>query len=164
MQTETNRLRVGRDLKVYEARRYDVGTLHRGTQDRQDPAFDSQGEWMDAPGFLEVRIPWTLLHVTDPSSRQVLQDPPDLLGENHSSTTTEGFRASLVRARRDTAEGPVRVADTLPAASKKGIGIPPLFTWPTWDQPRWHAFRKKAFTAVREAFAALPAQPKSSLP
>lgn len=164
MQTETNRLRVGRDLKVYEARRYEVGSLHRGTQDRRDPAFDSQGEWMDAPGFLEVRIPWTLIHVTDPSSRQVLQDPPDLPGEEHRTATTQGFRASLVRARRDTPAGQVRAVDTLPANEKNGIGIPPLFTWPTWDQPRWHAFRKKAFTAVQEAFAALPVQPKPSAP
>jgi tetratricopeptide (TPR) repeat protein len=164
MQTETNRLRVGRDLTVYQARRYDVGTLHRGTQDRSDPAFDSQGEWMEGPGFLEARIPWTLIQVTDPSSRRVLQDPADLLGEDHASVTTEGFRASLVLARRDGPGGTVQVIDTLPSAGKNGITVPPLFRWPTWEQPRWHAFRKKAFIAVREAFAALPSQPKSSAP
>jgi hypothetical protein len=42
--------------------------------------------------------------------------------------------------------------------------VSPLFTWPTWEQPHWHAFHKKAFTAVQEAFAALPIQPKSSAP
>jgi hypothetical protein len=165
MQTETNRLRVGRDLTVYQARRYEVGGLHRGTQDRRDPAFDSMGEWMDGPGFLEVRIPWTLLQVTDPSSRRVLQDPADLVRDaDHGSTQTEGFRASLVRVRRPSSDGPPQVVDSLPAAGKNGISMPPLFTWPTWEQPRWHAFRKKAFTAVQEAFAALPIQPKSSAP
>jgi hypothetical protein len=122
------------------------------------------GEWMDGPGFLEVRIPWTLLQVTDPSSRRVLQDPADLARDaDHESALTEGFRASLARVRK-TSEGPPQVIEALPTAGKNGIGIPPLFTWPTWDQPRWHAFRKKAFTAVQEAFAALPAQPKSSVP
>ncbi|WP_291270523.1 tetratricopeptide repeat protein [Geothrix sp.] len=165
MQTETNRLRVGQDLTVYPARRYDIGTLHRGTQDRRDPAFDSLGEWMDGPGFLEVRIPWTLIHVTDPSSRRVLQDPADLLSmEDHGSVTTDGFRASLVRTSRKGPEGPVEVIETLPAANRNGIPLPPLFTWPTWEQPRWHPFRKKAFEAVRDAFAALPAQPKPSAP
>ena len=164
MQTETNRMRVARDLTVYQARQYDVGGLHRGTQDRRDPAFDSLGEWMDGPGFLEVRIPWTRLHVTDPSSRRVLQDPPDLRGENHTSVPTEGFRASLVRIRRNGAKAPVEVVDTLPALGPGGIASPPLFSWPTWEKPHWHAFRKKAFEAVREAFAALPIQPKTSAP
>ncbi|HEY3401415.1 MAG TPA: tetratricopeptide repeat protein [Geothrix sp.] len=165
MQSETNRLRVGKDLTVYQARRYDLGTLHRGTQDRRDPAFDSLGEWMDGPGFLEARIPWTLIHVTDPSSRRVLQDPPDLLSmDEHSSVATPGFRASLVRMRRQGPEGPADVVETLPAASRNTIPVPPLFTWPTWEQPRWHAFRKKAFEAIRDAFAALPAQPKPSVP
>jgi hypothetical protein len=56
------------------------------------------------------------------------------------------------------------VVDTVPAMGKNGISVPPLFTWPTWEQPHWHAFRKKAFDAVREAFSALPSQPKSSTP
>jgi hypothetical protein len=163
MQTETNRRRVGHDLTVYEARRYDIGSLHRGTQDRQDPAFDSQGEWMDAPGFLEVRIPWTLLHVTDPSSRQVLQDPIGFLDGDHGHATTEGFRASLVQMRRNP-DRKTQVIASLPAAQRGGIPLPPLFTWSTWNQPHWHASRKKAFSAVREAFAALPLQPKSSAP
>lgn len=164
MQSETNRLRVGKDGAVYEARRYDLGTLHRGTQDRRDPAFDSLGEWMDGPGFLEARIPWTLLHVTDPSSRHVLQDPPDLLTEDHQAVVTEGFRAVLVRLRQDPSGPMPRVMETLPAADAMGIPMPPVFTWPTWDKPRWHTFRKKAFEAVREAFAALPDHPKPSLP
>jgi hypothetical protein len=164
MQTETNRMRVGRDLKVYQARRYDIGMLHRGTQDRSDPAFDSQGEWMDAPGFLEVRIPWTLIQVTDPSSHHVLQDPKDLTGEDHGIARTDGFRVSLLRAYRDTAGGPWKVADSLPLQDKGAIPAPPLFSWPTWEQPHWHAFRKRTFTAVQEAFEALPYSPKSSAP
>lgn len=164
MQSETNRLRVGKDATVYPARRYDLGALRRGTQDRQDPAFDSLGEWMDGPGFLEVRIPWTLLHVTDPSSRQVLQDPPDLQGEEHQAVATPGFRACLVRLRQDTPSAPPAAVETLPALRTGTVPLPPLFTWPTWNQPRWHTFRKKAFGAVREAFAALPDHPKPSVP
>ena len=164
METETNRLRVGRDSTIYKARRYEVGTLRKGTQDRHNPAFDSLGEWMEGPGFLEVRIPWTLIHVTDPSSRHVLQDQPSAQRDDpYETEITDGFRASLLLIRQEQPDKTI-VIGSLPKAENGSLPQPPLFTWAKWEEPKWHAFRKLSFDAVRDAFLALPAVPKSNHP
>ncbi len=66
----TNRPRFARDGTEYAALGYDRGLLPQGEA--------PDGLWsVDiAAGVLEVRIPWNLLNVTDPSERRVLQDQP----------------------------------------------------------------------------------------
>jgi hypothetical protein len=178
--TESNRDRVGRDGRRYPAHRQEIGWLKRGTQDRTNPAFDSRSEWLegrlpDGRGFLEVRLPWGLLNVTDPSSHQVVQDtvPP---GEAVGRATTPGFRIALARlaTKISPTKGGATVTATLPAArsslasrigaadtEKAGtIPVPPLFTWPGWEEPTWHGFRKLSFGIVKEGLAALPDRPR----
>ena len=162
METETNRLRVGRDSTIYKARRYEVGVLRKGTQDRSDPAFDSLGEWMEGKGFIEARIPWTLIHVTDPSSHHVLQDPLSPQREDpYGTAITDGFRASLLLIRQEQSLRTV-VLGSIPATHNGELTKPPLFTWANWEEPKWHAYRKLSFKAVRDAFLALPYEPKSN--
>lgn len=161
--TESNRMRIGRDGTVFPPLRQEIGWLRRGTQDRTDPAFDSRAEWQAGPGFLEARLPWGLLNVTDPSSRQVVRDtvPP---GEAVGTVKTEGFRAVLVRfAGRALGDGagPLRPLRALPAADAAGtLGLPPCYTWPEWEVPTYHLFRKLGFTHVQEALRALPEAPR----
>lgn len=152
--TESNRQRIGRDGTVFPPRRQEIGWLRRGTQDRRDPAFDSISEWMEGPGFIEARIPWGLLNVTDPSSRLVVHDPQPL-GDGVGTRATEGFRALLVRYQ--VGAGPQTV---LPIPIEKNrIPLPPLFTWSTWQQPSFHVFRKQSFEKVKEALHSLPEAP-----
>ncbi len=163
--TESNRDRLGRDGTAYPGHQQEIGWLRRGTQDRTHPAFDSRSEWLEARlpdgrGFLEARLPWGLLNVTDPSSHQVVQDtvPP---GDGVGLATTAGFRAVLARlaADRSPTAGGARVVATLPAAKGGTLPAPPLFTWPGWEEPTWHRFRKLGFEIVRKGLAALPDRP-----
>lgn len=153
-QTESNRQRIGRDGKVYPPHRQEIGHLRRGTQDRRDPAFDSGSEWQRSPGFVEARIPWGLLNVTDPSTHQVVHDP-EPLGDGVGRRTTDGFRVALIALGEDNS-----VTKTLPQAKEQRIPLPPLFTWKSWQQPEFHTYRKPGFERVRKALAELPNQPK----
>jgi hypothetical protein len=157
--TESNRPRIGRDGTRFPGHRQEIGWLRQGTQDRRDPAFDSRAEWQagDAGGgwsFLEARIPWGLLNVGDPSSRRVLRDtvPP---GDEVGTVVTDGFRLCLVRFR---AGGPEALAPlaTLPAARDGALPLPPLFTWPTWEQPTFHRVRKQSFDLLKVCLHGLP--------
>ncbi len=160
-QVESNRERVGRDGTVYPALRADIGQLRKGTQDRSDPGFDSGAEWHLAPtaegGFLEARIPWGLLNVTDPSQRRVIKDVSPLQ-DAFGTTRTPGFRIVAVR-HTQPATGAPRVLASLPEARGGAIPMPPPFTWPAWEQPRWHAFRKQGFALLKAALSALPDRP-----
>ncbi len=103
---------------------------------------------------MEARIPWGLLNVGDPSSRRVIRDtvPP---GDEVGTVVTEGFRLCLVRFRT---LGPEALApvETLPATRDGVLPLPPLFTWPTWEQPTFHRVRKQSFDLLKTCLHGLP--------
>jgi len=157
--TESNRPRIGRDGTRFPGRRQEIGWLRRGTQNRADAAFDSRAEWMegDAGGgwsFLEARLPWGLLNVTDPSSRRVIRDtvPP---GDEVGTVVTDGFRLCLVRFRA-AGPGSLTPLATLPAAQNGLLPLPPRFDWPTWERPTFHRVRKQSFDLVKACLHGLP--------
>ncbi|MDP2958439.1 MAG: tetratricopeptide repeat protein [Longimicrobiales bacterium] len=158
-----NRRRVGRDSTEVEAVGYDRGILPGG------PSPD--GFWERDGDALEIRIPWLLINVTDPSSRRVLANsgaaatavgrtadgmvvlpsgqvvPPDTLIGDLGAEVVEDI--GIVAGLRRAAGG----WTSFPAA---GAG-PARFTWPTWeaDGVRWRARRRPVFDAMRETYGTL---------
>lgn len=113
-----------------------------------------------ADGTLEIRIPWTLLNVTDPSSRMVVDD--DVPGKKDAAVELQIQQtpeiAIVVVALGGAGENEQTVVDTLPRAKKQGQTwmIPaleaPTYTWATWDEkPRFHMYRKQSFGLVQGA-------------
>jgi len=76
--------------------------------------------------------------------------------------TTPGFRLTLTRlaTAASPTKGGATVTATLPAAQAGTVPAPPLFTWPGWEEPTWHSFRKLGFEIVRKGISALPDRPK----
>ncbi len=54
----------------------EVGTLRRGSWDPADDQFDSRSSWRVDGATIIVRIPWTALGISDPSSKQALTVSP----------------------------------------------------------------------------------------
>ena len=111
-------------------------------------------------GTLEIRIPWTLLNVTDPSARMVVDDyVPGKKGEDVELQITQTPEiAIVVAALGGTGEQENEVVDTLPRAKKMGGSwrIPavstPRHTWATWDEsPRYRMVRKQSFGIMAQA-------------
>ena len=131
--TVANRFRVTRSLRQIPVRGVDRGRLRHGRASASTLA-----DWFvdrDA-GLVEVRLPWALLNVTDPSSRTVLTAVrPD---NSVTTDTTDGFRFFV-------AEPPLGGADpeaVLPASA--------TYRWPTWEEPTWHERLKPAYFALRD--------------
>jgi hypothetical protein len=111
-------------------------------------------------GTLEIRIPWTLLNVTDPSSRMVVDD--DVPGMKDAFTElkihqTPGF-AVVVAALGGAGEAEETLVDTIPRAIKQGPAWfiasagTPTYTWATWDaNPNYRMYRKQSFGLVQSA-------------
>jgi hypothetical protein len=142
-----NRRRIARDGTVHPEIRQERNALLHARQQETTLA-----DWFAdaARGTIEIRLPWGLLHVLDPSSRHVL------FGSQQATypegVTTDGFR--FVVASYDPTR-PASTGDKLPRGNGGTFGTPPTWTWPTWEVPRWYAEVKPLFGAMREAFDAI---------
>ncbi len=132
----TNRFRIARDGRRFPARGVNRGRLRHGRA-----AESSVADWyVDADANLvEVRVPWGLLNVTDPSSRTVLarvRDPAPF-----ATAVTDGFRFEVVALTRERGGGEAAVRTRLPAGRR--------YTWRTWDAPVFHERLKPAYYAMK---------------
>jgi tetratricopeptide (TPR) repeat protein len=127
-----NRARVGADSTNYLGMGYDRGVLRPG------PLPDGAWERVPGTGDLEVRIPWALMGVTDPSSRHVSHGGADL----HRQVDAIRIVAAAFHAGRWRAWPATGAARDVAA-----------FTWATWDEPRFEARRRPVFDAMRDVYS-----------
>ncbi len=161
----TNRGRFGRDGTEYPAQGYSLSPLRHGSIDRRDSDYNTLADWRvgRAGDFIEVRLGWGLLNVTDPSSRRVLHDNPDDL-RAIGTVVTPGFRFLAAAVRPAGAPGgstPVAglVTDRLPAGDLLTARDLPQYSWTGWERPTYRIERKDAWTILKTAFATLPSEP-----
>lgn len=134
-----NRPRFSRDGTEYAGLGYDRSVLPPG------PPPDGVWERDERTGAVEVRIPWMLLNVTDPSRRRVLDGGAgaEYLG-GFGTVTVESI--GIVAAATDTSGW----WHFWPApASPHAVA---RFQWETWDAPTWRARRRPVYERMRETF------------
>jgi hypothetical protein len=142
----TNRARYGRDGTFFPAQGYSRGRLRFGRESESTLA-----DWYHdaAAGLLELRLPWALLNVTDPSTATVLAERE---GKPFATMTTDGFRIGVLVRR--TSDGAVR--RTLPSRSADGSWPAAAFRtwrWPTWTEPTYHAELKPVYDSLKAAWS-----------
>jgi tetratricopeptide (TPR) repeat protein len=165
IRVETNRMRVGRNGTVYPAQDTSRSPLRRGSIDPRDPEHSSLADWQVSlsGNFIEARIGWGLLNVTDPSSRRVLQDNPNDL-RSIGTVVTDGFRFYVVSYRPEGisagGETPIRgaLADRLPAGDGLKAADLPLYAWRGWDRPTYRVEKKESWSILRRAFEGMPSE------
>jgi tetratricopeptide (TPR) repeat protein len=144
-----NRRRIARDSTEFLAQGYDRGILPSG-----EPP---DGYWQRLPerGVLEVRIPWTLLNFTDPSSRRVLQGSGGNTGQipvaPFGTRTVDGI--GIVVASRE-ADG--RWHQTPAEGGPERIA---RYSWQAWEAPEWRARPRPVYRVLAETFRDLDRRP-----
>jgi hypothetical protein len=149
----TNRRRIGRDGKIYAPVSYNRNRLLYARQSE-----NSLADWFadEERGVIEVRLPWGMLQVVDPSSRNVLFG--NAVTRKVEGATTDGFRFFV--ASYDPSRPASGGGETLPRSSGSSkTGALPTWTWPTWEAPQWHSEIKPLFGAMQKAFASIPEHP-----
>jgi len=147
-----NRRRIAPDGKIYPAISYNRNRLLYSRE-----SDNSLADWFADPAsaVIEVRIPWGMLQVVDPSMRRVLTgNTPDGF---ISSAATDGFR--FVVESYDPSK-PGSAGDALPRGpGSRRFADVPTWTWPTWEIPQWHSEVKPLFGAMQRAFGSIPEHP-----
>ena len=137
----TNRRRFARDSSEYAATGYDRGALR--------PGAPPDGFWERDPasGAIEIRVPWSLINVADPSARRVLA---------RTRAPGDGFETEIVDA--------IRIVLTARTSDGRWHQWPgedseaATFTWATWEEPRWRARMRPTFEAMQRVFQELDAR------
>lgn len=135
MWVTTNRWRIGRDGRTFPAQGLDRGRLRFGAD-----SASTLSDWYADPGanLTEVRIPWGLLNVTDPSSHRVLESITFRPG--FATDSTAGFRFG--------------VAALGPGGAVRARLFPgPTYRWPGWEAPVSHERLKPAYYAIRDLWS-----------
>ena len=123
----------------------------RPSRRRSDWYLDEQA------GLLQLRIPWDLLNVTDPSSRTLLMD-----------TATKGvfgtavaadFHAGVVLYVKTGQGGVVGALPKLDGKTWQAGAFTP-WRWKGWTEPRYHSRLKPVYDSLK----ALWAEPPSTAP
>ena len=135
MWVTSNRWRIARDGRTFPADGTDRGRLRFGTE-----AESTLSDWYvdKAANLLEIRIPWGLLNVTDPSSHEVLTSITARGG--FETDTTDGFRFG------------VAVLDRAGVAQDR-LAPGPTYRWPGWEMPVSHERLKAAYFAIRDLWS-----------
>ncbi|MGI8523597.1 MAG: hypothetical protein ACR2K3_09870 [Nocardioides sp.] len=124
--TNGSRVSAGTTLP---AEYWDGGALREGTWDPTSPDYDSTSTWRidQAHSIVQLRIPWAMLGLADPSSRLAL-------GEG-------GPPAPLVK-----------IPGLGLTFEQDGQQVQLPFRWPTWNHTTYHAREKAGIDTVEQAF------------
>lgn len=139
----TNRARFGRDGTFYPAQGIDRGVMRYGTE-----TASTLSDWYydEAAGVVEIRLPWGLLNVTDPSTRTLLQDTAAT--GDFATVEARGFRFGVAVIQKGTRPRP---HGALPALGDDGVWPAASFhdwNWAPWIQPHSHQRIKPVYAAM----------------
>ena len=145
---ETNRVRVARDGTRHPAQRYSRSPLRRGSTDPASIDRDDLADWYESPDGtrIELRLPWALLNVTDPSSRRVAHEERAEDGPVET-VATDGFRFDVLAV--DLGTSGARVVDRLPQRAPARTDFP-TWAWKAWNEPTYHLVPKQSYHLLRE--------------
>ncbi|MEO8140799.1 MAG: hypothetical protein ABI742_14180, partial [Gemmatimonadota bacterium] len=142
----TNRSRFTRDGRFIPAQGVNRGRLRFGTLRASTL---SDWYWDAAGGLLELRLPWNLLNVSDPSTGTLIYEEKE--GDEIGTVRSDGFRVGLAVFGTDST-----VIAALPDPGKDGrwhVGDFHSWQWPTWSTPRYHQHLKPVYDSLKAVWA-----------
>ncbi|SFA52067.1 hypothetical protein SAMN05216169_10318 [Anoxybacillus pushchinoensis] len=129
--------------KTYPFDFYETGVMTFGTANPNDEAYNSLTDVSvskQKDGY-EIRIPWALLNVKDPSMHEVMGDMWQ--GGLTSSKTIDGIRIGVYE---NEFSYPTKEGHTLHAKQFY------TYTWDAWEEPTYHERLKRSYTIVKETY------------
>lgn len=158
--SRTNVRRISKDgRRFYPSHVHSTSALNHGSLDEKRPDFHSLSDFHVAGNLVEIRIPWSRLNFTDPSTRSVLW-----MSGAGKSRATEGIRvlALSYSPRKDSPAarktgGRTNITDSLP--QRLIAENVTLYSWDSWDTPIYHMRLKKSYFMYKEALSAIPETP-----
>ena len=157
MQSKTTHRRISKNGKrFYPAKIFPMSTLRHGSLDQRHPQSDSLADFYVSDRMIELRIPWGLIMVTDPSSRTVYWRQSD-----QTTRITDGIRLVSFSYKPETkgfrakkTERTHNATDMLPRVLEPNTIR--TYAWNGWNVPLYHFYEKKSLAIYRQYLMEIP--------
>lgn len=127
------------DKKMVPFIKYETGLLTIGDANPEHKSYNSLTDFSYKNGNIEIRIPWQLLNVMDPSTKSIMGD-----FYKNKSIKAEKAEGIYIGA------GIVKNGMVSNEIIKMGY-----YTWNGWDMPTYHKRLKPSYYILKDAFKAL---------
>ncbi|MDR6879350.1 hypothetical protein [Bacillus sp. 3255] len=138
---------------------YETGLLRYGNGNPDSPSFDSLADvaYDDKAHVVEVRIPWQLLNVKDPSTREMMGD----LWQKGLQATEQmpGIKIAAVTYKPDSqpngdAPGSQHISYSMPALNGNVLQSADMFNyqWDKWETLDYHERLKKSYYMIQDLY------------
>jgi len=121
---------------------YETGLLQYGIGNPDNPDFNSLSDFYYKDGKVEMRIPWQLLNVMDPSHKYVIDDM--FARGKISKLKVDGMSLGVQHIKsgstKETMQQPVLMEE---------------YSWKEWDQPTFHERLKPSYYILQKGFQAM---------
>ena len=156
-------LYLPQDKKYVPFRSYETGLLQYGDSNPDHPEFNSLADFNFKQGNLEIRIPWQLLNIMDPSTKTAMADFYSGKGRKVESNVPkeETFlnfdRGNVIKAQ---AIDGLHIGATVVRNGDKndstvGMGY---YSWKPWTLPTYHERLKKSYPILQKTFQEIDKQ------
>ncbi|MBB6634408.1 hypothetical protein [Cohnella thailandensis] len=139
---------------------YETGSLRFGNGNLNSPDYDSLADvaYDEKTNVVEARIPWQLLNVKDPSTREIMGDLWQVGLEGSEKTAGIKIAAVTYRANAKTGEdAPASrdIAYAMPALSGTVLRAQDmyLYQWDKWVTPTYRERLKKSYYIMQDLYA-----------
>jgi hypothetical protein len=120
----------------------ETGKLYYGIGNPESDQYNFLADFYHKDGVLELRLPWLMLNVKDPSQKQVMGDVWSSDGIN-STVTIDSISAAILVS--DTKK---ELIQRLPSTNGDWI----RYSWDNWDKPVYHERLKKSYDILKNSF------------
>jgi len=121
---------------------YETGLLHYGIANPNSADFNSLSDFYYNDGKIELRIPWQLLNVMDPSHKYVIDDmhARGKISKLKVDGMSLGIQHIKTGSAKETMQQPVMMKE---------------YSWQEWDQPTFHERLKPSYYILQKGFQAI---------
>lgn len=125
--------------EIIGQRSYETGKLTHGNSNPDSKDYNSLSDFYINPEYraIEMRIPWQLLNVADPSGKKIVGDLYDKDYFDINATDISSFNLEIISVKN----GEVQL---------RGSGS---YYWPPWETPDYHERLKESYYIVKESFS-----------
>lgn len=126
--------------EVVPFKSFETGLLKYGDANPSNDDYKSLSDFCYKDGKLEIKIPWQLLNVMDPSSKEIMDD--FYTQQSITTLSFDSFKAGLGLMKSGT-------------TNAGAISLSGTFTYSGWTTPTYHERLKPSYEVLQKALAKL---------